>query len=258
MEVTARKFGLHEGEKEDVFRNLMQGGALTLWGLSQRRHACRAILCQLRPQHRTRNHRRAVPHPARRRREGDRAGGLSTRKKRNRNERKPCCLLPIRALPEPRPCRLHPVAERGGTSRTHPARRPQRSAGVSRAPAARACRRGKRVWRPETCGPPPAGSCARPSPAPGRKASPLPTCAICSSVTRKARTLPLPLRRRNPLAYRPRAQPVSSDYIVSLFSCSACPFRQAAFLWVRRPLPSLSGRAATGIVLAGGSCYWCE
>ena len=34
VEVTARKFGLHEGEKEDVFRNLVQGGALTLWGLS--------------------------------------------------------------------------------------------------------------------------------------------------------------------------------------------------------------------------------
>lgn len=34
VEVTARKFGLHEGEKEDVYRNLIQGGPLTLWGLS--------------------------------------------------------------------------------------------------------------------------------------------------------------------------------------------------------------------------------
>lgn len=34
VEVTARKFGLHEGEKEDVFRNLVQSGSLTLWGLS--------------------------------------------------------------------------------------------------------------------------------------------------------------------------------------------------------------------------------
>ena len=34
VEVTARKFGLHEGEKEDVFRNLVQGASLTLWGLS--------------------------------------------------------------------------------------------------------------------------------------------------------------------------------------------------------------------------------
>ena len=34
VEVTARKFGLHEGEKEGVLRNLIEGGALTVWGLS--------------------------------------------------------------------------------------------------------------------------------------------------------------------------------------------------------------------------------
>ena len=34
VEVTARKFGLHEGEKEGVLRNLIEGSALTLWGLS--------------------------------------------------------------------------------------------------------------------------------------------------------------------------------------------------------------------------------
>ena len=28
VEVTARKFGLHEGEKEGVFHNLVQGGSL--------------------------------------------------------------------------------------------------------------------------------------------------------------------------------------------------------------------------------------
>ena len=33
VEVTARKFGLHQGEKEDVFKHLVEGGALTLWGL---------------------------------------------------------------------------------------------------------------------------------------------------------------------------------------------------------------------------------
>ena len=34
VEVTARKFGLHEGEKEGVLKNLIEGGALSLWGLS--------------------------------------------------------------------------------------------------------------------------------------------------------------------------------------------------------------------------------
>jgi len=34
VEVTARKFGLAQGEKEDVLRNLIEGADLSLWGLT--------------------------------------------------------------------------------------------------------------------------------------------------------------------------------------------------------------------------------
>ena len=34
VEVTARKFGLHEGEKTQVFNNMVEGGSLTMWALS--------------------------------------------------------------------------------------------------------------------------------------------------------------------------------------------------------------------------------
>ena len=34
MEVTARKFGLNQIEKDETLKNLIEGGDLSLWGLS--------------------------------------------------------------------------------------------------------------------------------------------------------------------------------------------------------------------------------